>query len=572
MDLLFFKVWRNKYLNNYIYKIVKQFEYYKQRKPIKNSKILRKVKNGQYLTNIILNSKSAFIDGYELPETISTLELGGKMVTPIKSNNLTPYISKLIISSVSINYSISPPHLPHSITHLKFCNQCEINTEFQIGTLPQSLKTLYLGNYKHPLKEGILPTGLLNLTIHSYEYPIKKNDIPNTVKVLTFGKKFIGCKANNNTNQNKINKLLNIVIGIPPNSVEELSILFDIGYIPILPDSIRKLIIGRLNFNLEFTDNLNKRSFPYNYCFLPENITDLTFSQIIPLYNSYGGKWIINDNILPKSLTSLKFGFLCSIEFTNNSLSSLKNLKELELLNSYFLPKSIPNSNSNSNSSKIIKTKSSSTTTTTTTTSTTTTTTSTMIQLFEIPKSIEKLKLSRDFSILNSIINNKESSLSLSLPLLSNLSIGLYDDNDDDDDGDDDDKFNYLKLLPETIKILEIQISNLGIERSFSSITSLKISGINFQNITMVPFKAPLLKSLEFDDNFNNKICIDFIPKSVTTLIFGNCFNRSLSSSNLPQSLTKLTLGCRFPKENINQLYNQLPNLKLINFKKKFEL
>ncbi|EAL71752.1 hypothetical protein DDB_G0271244 [Dictyostelium discoideum AX4] len=543
MDLLFFKVWRNKYLNNYIYKIVEEFEYYKQRKPIKNSKILRKLKNGQYLTNIILNSKSVFIDGYELPETISILELGGKMVSPLKENNITPYISKLIISSVSINYSIPSSILPtHSITHLKFCNQCEINIEFQIGTLPPSLRTLYLGNYKHPLKEGILPTGLLKLTIHSYEYPIKKNDIPNTVKVLTYGKKFIGCKpansdtntnSNINTNTNKINKLLNIVI---PNSVEELSILFDIGYIPILADSIRKLTIGRLNFNLEFTDKLNKRTFPYNYCFLPENITDLTFLQIIPLYNTYGGKWIINDDILPKSLISLKFGFLCSIEFLNNSLSSLKNLKELELLNSYFLPK--PTST---------KSKSS-------------TTMMTQLFKFEIPKSIEKLKLSRDFSILNSIVNKE-----LLLPLLSDLSIGLYDDNDDD-------KFNYLGSLPETIKILEIQISNLGIERSFSSITSLKISGINFQNINIVPFKAPLLKSLEFDDNFNNKICIDFIPKSVTTLIFGNRFNRPLSSLNLPQSLTKLTLGCRFPKENINQLYNQLPNLKLINFKKKFEL
>ncbi|KAM9972650.1 hypothetical protein ACTFIR_012017 [Dictyostelium discoideum] len=531
MDLLFFKVWRNKYLNNYIYEIVKEFEYYKQRKPIKNSKILRKLKNGQFLTNIILNSKSVFIDDYELPETISTLELGGKMVTPLKENNITPYITKLIISSVSINYSIPPPIFPptNSITHLKFCNQCEINIEFQIGTLPLSLRTLYLGNYKHPLKEGILPTGLLKLTIHSYQYPIKKNHIPNTVKVLTYGKKFIGSNITNITNTNKINKLLNIVI---PNSVEELSILFDIGYIPILPDSIRKLIIGRLNFNLEFTDKLNKRTFPYNYCFLPENITDLTFSQIIPLYNSYGGKWIINDDILPKSLVSLKFGFLCSIEFLNNSLSSLKNLKELELLNCYFLPKS---------------------------TSTKSTKSSTKSSSFEIPKSIEKLKLSRDFSILNSIFNKE---LEEVLPLLSDLSIGLYDD----------EKFNYLGLLPETIKILEIEISNLGIERSFPSITSLKISGINFQNINIVPFKAPLLKSLEFDDNFNNKICIDFIPKSVTTLIFGNRFNRPLSSLNLPQSLTKLTLGCRFPKENINQLYNQLPNLKLINFKKKFEL
>ncbi|KAN0026799.1 hypothetical protein ACTFIV_007790 [Dictyostelium citrinum] len=553
MDLLFFKVWRNKYLNNYIYKIVKEFEYFKRRKPIKNSRTLMKIKNGQYLTNIKLNSKLVFIDGYELPESISTLELGGKMVKALKENDITSNINKLIISSVSINYSIPITVLPrYSITDLKFCNQCEINIEFEIGTIPNSVKTLYLGNYKHPLKEGILPIGLNKLTIYSFEFPIKKQDIPNSVKVLNYGKKFIGTTKenliknnNNNNNLNKINRLLNIFI---PNSVEELTISFDIGYIPILPESIRKLTIGRLNFNLEFTDKMNKRTFPYNYCFLPENIIDLTFLQIIPLYNSYGGKWIIKEDILPKSLTSLKFGFLCSIEFFDNSLLSLKNLKELELLNSYFFPKysSSPSFSSSSNSKSFYS--SSSTTTTTTT------------QLFkiELPKSIEKLKLSRDFSILNSIIYNDNNNLKGSLPLLSNLSIGLYDN------------FNNLKLS-ETIKTLEIQINNLEIERSFPSITSLKISGVNFQNIKIVPFKAPLLKSLEFDDDFNNKINNDLIPKSVTFLKFGNRFNRPLSSSNLPQSLTKLTLGCRFPKENINQLYNQLPNLKLINLKKQFE-
>lgn len=238
--------------------------------------------------------------------------------------------------------------LPETLQELNLTS-CHFNKIIEKGTLPKSLKKLYLPRHynniicelplsliifhtgNHSIK-NILPFSLTELHLNN-NIILDKNDLPPNLKKLQFGQEY-----------NKIIKR-----NILPESLEEL--IFGHDFNQLLDEHIFPLNIIKLTFGYNFNhfvkrnvlpNNLEKLKFGNTYNkmlyigVLPQSL------KIIEFGSNYNKP--INKNVLPNSIRSLIFGNNFNQQFNENALP--QSLKELILGNEYsrpFLENILPN-------------------------------------------------------------------------------------------------------------------------------------------------------------------------------------------------------------------------------------
>ncbi|KAM9978229.1 hypothetical protein ACTFIY_011987 [Dictyostelium cf. discoideum] len=242
--VLFFKIWRNKYLKTYIFETIKFY--------------------------IVNRGWRTF--------TLETLN----------NNRARDYFRKVILRNVlpirhpfmpEIEVERKPKQLPkYSIQYLKLISRLkECVLAVPPGFIPSSVTYLELDHhYNLPLCKGIIPNSVTNLIIgNGFNQSIEIEDLPSSIKYLTFGSSF--------------NKPLKK--GSIPNGV--LSIIFGSLFdqdieVGVIPSSCFELIFGQ-SFNKSFKSG----SIPFG---------------VKTLKLSIHYKQMIEPNVLPHSITNLNIG------------------------------------------------------------------------------------------------------------------------------------------------------------------------------------------------------------------------------------------------------------------------
>ncbi|KAM9995767.1 hypothetical protein ACTFIY_001943 [Dictyostelium cf. discoideum] len=312
----------------------------------------------------------------KLPNTVNSIEqFPYDLNTPIPNS-----IKKITISS---NFCFSKDFFlgnklkfseNENITSLKIISSWETNSNNSIlieNLFPKNLKTLDLGGYSEILNENVLPTSLekllfssgysmklysnkllslINLTHLSLSHQnvlLEPNSIPPNVTFLSIANLGNPVIDNSIIPRNLKTLIINpafrpdyksssILYDTFPNSLTDLKCegyklasipkLFKNDNICFFPKSIKSLSIGSHfsnGFKPGFFFPLKSPESSSSLC----NITSITFGYF---FNE-----IILPNILPKSLTFLKFGTTYNQPFLKDSIPSGCELKEL-IFGDYF--------------------------------------------------------------------------------------------------------------------------------------------------------------------------------------------------------------------------------------------
>ncbi|EAL64867.1 hypothetical protein DDB_G0285109 [Dictyostelium discoideum AX4] len=243
--VLFFKIWRNKYLRNYIFETIK---YYLANRGWRTITLegLNKNRFRDYFSKIILRNvlpvKSSFFPEIievekkpkELPKySIKYLKLTSRLkecVLAVRPGFIPSSVTCLELDH-HYNLPLCKGIIPNSVTNLTLGNG--FNQSIEIDDFPSSIKYLTFGSsFNKPLKKGSIPNGVLSITFGSlFDQDIDSDVIPSSCIELTFGQNF--------------NR--NFKIGSIPNSVKtlKLSIHYKRVIEPnVLPHSITNLNIG----------------------------------------------------------------------------------------------------------------------------------------------------------------------------------------------------------------------------------------------------------------------------------------------------------------------------------------
>ncbi|KAM9995560.1 hypothetical protein ACTFIY_001751 [Dictyostelium cf. discoideum] len=413
------------------------------------------------------NVDCTFLDSF--PDSITTFEnVNFKKRTDIK---FPQQVTKLTFSSIFI-FEIKENVLPKSLTHLEFGRYWDnggFNLNLRPMILPQSIKTLNLGDIKQNIfHQYILPQSLTDLTLPNL--PQSFENFPTTLKKLTINSNdnltsHIDFKSNifnNNKNNNNKNNS-----SIEILKIKSHSLLIELNSIP---NSVKKL--------------------------------DIDVDLLHPLY----------EHMLPKSLKSLNIRvFVESFKFLKGSLpDGLEELncidRGLDNLEVGLLPTTLKSLSFNSiNKHGFNKT----------------------IKEGFFPKNLKYLNLGYFNQQIQPIVSS-------SIEFTNNS-------------------------LPNSLKYLNFgEVYNKPILPNSLPITLKKLIFSPFFNQKLMNNSFPLnLVFLEFGNNFNNQIPIGVLPKSLKVLIFGNRFNQILLSGSLPSSITHLIFGSTAINSSFNCPINE---------------
>ncbi|KAN0024335.1 hypothetical protein ACTFIV_008741 [Dictyostelium citrinum] len=251
------------------------------------------------------NNKTIFLEN-TFPKNLKTLDLGS--YSQILNENVLPTtLEKLLFSGgYSITFYSNKLLSLNNLTHLSLLHQ---NVLLESNSLPPNLTYLSIANLGNPVVDNsIIPRNLKTLIIHPTFRPDFKS-----ISILygTFPNSLTNLKCEGY-------KLSSIPKKFKTNNKD------DINYYPcFFPNSIKSLSIGS-NFSGGFGPGF---FFPLESSSSLCNITSITFG--------YHFNEIILPNILPKSLTYLKFGKTYNQPFLKDSLPSDCQLKEL-IFGDYF--------------------------------------------------------------------------------------------------------------------------------------------------------------------------------------------------------------------------------------------
>ncbi|KAK5582247.1 hypothetical protein RB653_003830 [Dictyostelium firmibasis] len=260
--------------------------------------------NGENLTSLNLGeSFNQEITPNLLPPNLLELTIGSDFTKQLKPNTL-PITLKYLYIGYSFNVEISQVGiLPNSLTDLRLARYDRQFKGNLISSL-NNLKKLILPSYNHTIAIGSLPQSLEYLTLgNSFKSQIKEGALPNNLKYL---------KIESNWKQEIQTKLL-------PKSLKTLKFKSYALDIINLPSNLKYLYCGELN---------NKALHKNN--------------NLISLVKSKFGNDSGSDGQLPKTLQSFKSGSFNKIIYSNDFPNGLTNL-DLRSFNQQLTPSTLPN-------------------------------------------------------------------------------------------------------------------------------------------------------------------------------------------------------------------------------------
>ncbi|KAK5581020.1 hypothetical protein RB653_001047 [Dictyostelium firmibasis] len=227
----------------------------------------------------------------------------------IRVGSLPKSLKKLFISEYK--KSIEQGILPDGLQSLNICGECE--KDFEIGALPSSITYLDFGPYSkflRKIKVGVLPLSLSSFHIPNYPFEIEEGLLPKEILSLTLPNNF------NQIIKNSLlpNRLIHIDFGKIFNSI-----------IPpyTLPETLK---------SIRFGECFNQEIYPGT---LPNSIDFIVFTS--------GFNKPIRKDCWPKSLQDLDLGNSFESDIEPYSLpSSLKNLIINGPFNKIFEPNTLP--------------------------------------------------------------------------------------------------------------------------------------------------------------------------------------------------------------------------------------
>ncbi|KAN0041672.1 hypothetical protein ACTFIV_004216 [Dictyostelium citrinum] len=273
--VLFFKIWRNTYLKNYILRIVKLY-FTNGGWHTFTLESLNNNKNKDYFNKIILKNpivvknNSMQLGKYynkqdeENEKKSQSIQLPKysikylKFTTRVGKDNVVALYPGFIPSSVTclemdhhFNIPLSKDIIPNSVTDLTFGN--EFNQSIEVGDLPSSIQKITFGNmFNKPLKKFSIPDRVISITFGiEFDQEIEVGVLPSSCVELIFGQKF-----------NKRFKK-----GSIPNGVKslKLSTQYTNPIEPnVLPPSITYINIGS-SFYSNKVRKIDKNTFPGSF-------------------------------------------------------------------------------------------------------------------------------------------------------------------------------------------------------------------------------------------------------------------------------------------------------------------
>ncbi|EGC34688.1 hypothetical protein DICPUDRAFT_79555 [Dictyostelium purpureum] len=517
-EILFFKVYRNKYLNHKIYTHLSLFRRY--RKIELNSDPIEILKYREYFSYI---QEIKYNGSLELPLSrfsfpiLKTIEIGRFSKTPPPENK-------------SYFTSIDPTSVPNSVDTIIFPRDEDINYTC-LRNFPDSIKT-----FKNVMFSKIIdyiPSGVTSLTFNSMNnyMCIKNGFLPPTLTFLDLGLActFLGAFPQS-LKTLKINRKISGAIqsNLSLSSLTDLTMSHVPELIELYPKTLKKLSIiskDHIDLNLNSLNGLNSLetleldidSLLIEVNSIPQSITilDIKTASIHNLYR----------DMLPISLKSLKIN-VCLYSFRIISLPV--GLLELNCISSGLkdldvglLPESLTTlclaKEKNIGFNKPIKDG-------------------------YLPNSIKSL----DFGEFNQQINYLPHSL-------VNLNFG---------------KFFNKQIIPNSLpsNVEKIVFSSNFNQKLLLNSLPLKLVhlefGNNFNNQVPVGVLPQSLKTLIFGNRFNQLFLPGSLPSSISKLIIGNkgpntisCFNSPINENVLPQTLTHLEINCPRYSHPINESF-----------------
>ncbi|KAK5581757.1 hypothetical protein RB653_003335 [Dictyostelium firmibasis] len=501
IEILFFKVWRNIFINRLIFKHIKFFKIYKK---IKFDRIedIKDFPKREYISSIVYEGTKELISGKDFPRGVysirisydkycckksieSQLSFGLKeFIFPKYNNRITrlllfPSSVETVVNATFIKFDRNdknlqdthPPKLKHIIPYnIKSLSifRCPNHKLSKWLSIPNSLTSLDLGPYwfnrNKILKPNDLPNQLthLSMSIVTPIFIIKKDCLPNKLESLNLSvsSKYLS-PENIYTLENEIIFESNSL----PQSLKKLEINYAIPIFVKSIDSFENITCLLLNYYQEGYRTLTKYMFPPHLNTLSLRVT----------------KTSITPNTLPNSITSLKLhdysweSYNCfDLEHSNFFPTSLKKLQ----LNSKIKGKvyiNLPNTIENLKFGIFYNQ-------------------SITFQSVSIPKSVLKLTFNCNKDIESAVIPNSIKYLKFGRNVLNN-------------------QFQTI-TIPETTETLVIK-SNQPFYKDF------------------IP---PYLKILKLIGDFDKPILFP-LPITLEKLFIGNSFNQSLNETLLPQSI-----------------------------------
>lgn len=497
MDKLFFKVWRNIFINRIIFRFIRFFKNYDTIK-LDRVEDIRDFPYIEYYKTVIYDGTDEFISGEDFPKSLHSISIlydKYKCEQPIESqlsNGLKKFtyprynnkITRLLLFPTSVETVINatfirgdryeqnesddlPPErkviIPNNIKSLSIF-RCPNHNLSKWLSIPTSLTSLDLGPYWYngntELKANDLPNHIKHLSLHLMKLLLifKSDCLPNQLESLTLttSEKYFN-------DENEIVFQLNSL----PLTLKKLDISHLIPKFILPINSFENLTWLSLNYSNKKQTSLTRDMFPPN------------LSTLILIVS----KIIVQPNVLPNSITYLKlvdydwnFENIYKFQDLNFFPSSLNKLilnckihRSIQHIN---LPNTIENLKLGIRFNKSIT-----------------------IQSITIPTSIKKLTINCNKIVENYVFPNS----------IKYLKFGKYYGF----------QFNSNYFIPESVEILVIK-SNQSISKGF------------------IPEKLKVLKLIgDFDKPINFQL-----PKTIEKLIIGNSFDQSLNETLLPQSIT----------------------------------
>ncbi|KAN0032948.1 hypothetical protein ACTFIV_006890 [Dictyostelium citrinum] len=498
-DKLFFKVWRNIFINVIIFKFIRYFKIYNK---IKLNRIedIRDFPKRHFFKSIIYDGTDELISGGDFPKGVHTIEIKydtylckqpiesqisyglKKFIFPIYNNKITRLF--LFPSSVETvknatflksnkfgqNGSDKLPErkiiIPNNIKSLSIF-RCPNHKLSKWLSIPTSLTSLDLGpfwyNGNRVLEPNDLPNHIIELSMYLITpvFTIKKNCLPFQLETLTLTK--------------------NILFGFE-NDIEN-EIIFQSN---CFPSTIRKLEINhgvpKFIFPINFFENITWLRLNYYQTNKSTLTKDMLPPNLITLILIVT-KTTISSNVLPKSITYLKL--------QDYNWDAINNF---QLEDSNFFPSSLKKLILNCKINRPIK-------------------------HIDIPNAIEYLKFgfiyNKPITIQSILIPTSVKKLTINCNCV--IESGVLPKS-----------IKYLKfgqcygyqfisnsIVPESVEILVIK-SNQSIHKGF------------------IPHSLKVLKLI---GNYDKPINFQ-LPITIEKLIIGNSFNQSLNETLLPQSIT----------------------------------
>ncbi|KAN0025902.1 hypothetical protein ACTFIU_001664 [Dictyostelium citrinum] len=447
---------------------------------------------------------------YGYLDKIEVLRNYNRMNEPIQQ---LPYgISDIKILQNHILFNkLNETTIPKSVHTFRFCDHYSQPINI-VKILPPSLTLIEFGvEFNEILEKGVIPNGVKTIIFKSnYNQPINSDGVfPPSLTSIEFGsgrsKRIISM------NENRVNENYQIenVEKNDENDVYFFNSVFNKMLLKSNPIPISLKCI--LKFDNEFNQKITENK-------IPNNITSILFGKC---FNSQ-----IKINSLPINLTSIEFGKFFNQSINLSYLIHLKSIEFGDFFNESFkLPKENLTSLKFGHSFNLPISKE-----------------------MTLPPTLTYLSFGSSWCFNDYSLNS-----------LNQLETLIFSNGYKDS--------IKLGQLPKSIKKLYLgrEFNNI-IEKDVlpNNLTTLSLCGHYNKSIEKgsLPMKLSTL-SLSFD--FNQPIIEkDILPKSLTSLTFGYRFNQIIEVGVLPNSITLLSLGNDYKKDfPIGSLPTSLKILKI---------